>query len=391
MAIDWDMIQSKLPVEKTDEQKAKRQELFDGFDPNGNGYLSLAEVDKGCKDILGIPEIYENKPVMMRAFQASRKAANTDGSAPSHAPHGEDQGEDYIERSEFRLLLLYLRHYLEAWQMFDRVDSSDDRRIDLEEFKSAVPMIKKWGIKIEDPEAKFQEIDQNGGGHILFDEFADWALQKVLGVEVKKSSKNMSPKASPKRKAGDSSTKHSTSSPSIDWDKIREKLPMEKTEEQKKQRDKLFDGFDPNGNGILSLAEVHKGCKDILGLPEIYDIKPVMMRAFQAARRVDKREKNDPLSEDYIERCEFRLLLVYLRNYFEVWQMFDRIDSGDDRRIDFEEFKSAIPMMETWGVKIDDPEAAFREVDENGGGKILFDEFSDWAIKKGLDLEDDDD
>jgi hypothetical protein len=50
-------------------------------------------------------------------------------------------------------------------------------------------------------------------------------------------------------------------------------------------------------------------------------------------------------------RSEFRLLLVYLRNYFECWQMFDCIDSGDDRRIHMDEFKSAIPMMETWGVK----------------------------------------
>ena len=70
--------------------------------------------------------------------------------------------------------------------------------------------------------------------------------------------------------------------------------------------------------------------------------------------------------------------------------MFDRIDSGDDRRIDLEEFQSYIPMIEGWGLKIEDPEAEFNKIDENGGGQILFDEFADWAIKKGLDLEDDD-
>ena len=31
-----------------------RDELFRQFDPNGNGYLSLAEVDKGVQDILGL-------------------------------------------------------------------------------------------------------------------------------------------------------------------------------------------------------------------------------------------------------------------------------------------------------------------------------------------------
>ena len=37
------------------------------------------------------------------------------------------------------------------------------------------------------------------------------------------------------------------------------------------------------------------------------------------------------------------------------------------------------------------PEERFKEADKNGGGMLLFDEFSSWAIKKGLDLEDDDD
>jgi hypothetical protein len=36
------------------------------------------------------------------------------------------------------------------------------------------------------------------------------------------------------------------------------------------------------------------------------------------------------------------------------------------------------------------PEARWKECDKNGGGQVLFDEFSEWAIKKGLDLEDDD-
>ncbi len=33
----------------------------------------------------------------------------------------------------------------------------------------------------------------------------------------------------------------------------------------------------------------------------------------------------------------------------------------------------------------------WREIDHNGGGVVLFDEFCQWAIQKNLDLEDDDD
>ena len=42
--IDWGEINGKLPYERTDEAKEKRRELFKQFDPNSNGYLSLAEV-----------------------------------------------------------------------------------------------------------------------------------------------------------------------------------------------------------------------------------------------------------------------------------------------------------------------------------------------------------
>ena len=178
----------------------------------------------------------------------------------------------------------------------------------------------------------------------------------------------------------------------IDWAGIREKIPMGRSEADKAQRMQIFKQFDPNNNGYLSLAEVDKGCRDVLGLYEIFDAKPVIMRAFQAAKAADNgKVKPGSKGPDYVERAEFRLLFVYLRQYFEIWQMFDEVDSSDDRRVSFDEFKAALPKIEKWGVKIADPAAEFKRIDKNGGGVVLFDEFADWALKKHLDLEDDDD
>ena len=42
----------------------------------------------------------------------------------------------------------------------------------------------------------------------------------------------------------------------IDWAAVRKKLPYERTEEQEKKRMDMFNQFDPNANGIVSLAEV---------------------------------------------------------------------------------------------------------------------------------------
>ena len=38
-----------------------------------------------------------------------------------------------------------------------------------------------------------------------------------------------------------------------------------------------------------------------------------------------------------------------------------------------------------------DPEKQWKQCDADGFGKVLFDEFSNWAIMKSLDLDDDDD
>jgi len=112
------------------------------------------------------------------------------------------------------------------------------------------------------------------------------------------------------------------------------------------------------------------------------------MRAFQLAK--NKVKGKSKVSDDYIEKSEFRYLLIYLRQYFEYWVMFNRIDKEGNHKIDLSEFEKAIPEIEKWGIKIPDAKAAFDSIDNNHGGEIVFDEFCQWAIKKHLDLEDDD-
>lgn len=62
---------AKIPLGDTPEDNKARLELFKGFDMNCNGYLSLAEIDKGIRDVLEIPELFDAKPVIMRAYKAA--------------------------------------------------------------------------------------------------------------------------------------------------------------------------------------------------------------------------------------------------------------------------------------------------------------------------------
>jgi len=176
---------------------------------------------------------------------------------------------------------------------------------------------------------------------------------------------------------------------SIDWTAINAKLPTGKDAESKAARLKMFHDFDPNGNGVLSLAETQKGVRDVLKIDEIFDAKSAIMRAFQIAKG-SKASKRGKVGDDYIELREFKFFLLSLRQYFEYFEAFSRVDESGDKRINLVEFKNAQDKIELWVGKVD-AEAEFKKIDTNNGGYILFDEFCKWAITKNLDLEDDDD
>ena len=174
-----------------------------------------------------------------------------------------------------------------------------------------------------------------------------------------------------------------------DWDSLISKLPIKKTLEERKKRKELWNKIDINGNNFVSLAEFDKGIRDVLNLPDLFKLKKVILRAFKAAK--NKVKSSSKYGDEFVGWLEFRIILVYLRQYFEYYVMFCRIDSSNDFKISINEFKKAIPTLEKWGIKINDPESEFNKIDINNGGVIMFDEFCTYAIKKNLDLEDDDD
>merc|ERR1712062_287185 len=145
-----------------------------------------------------------------------------------------------------------------------------------------------------------------------------------------------------------------------------------------------FRDIDQNGSGQISLAELDLGIKVFLH-EDCFLMKPAIKEAFKYAKDSNPNDKHD---DPFVEFHEFRILMVALRMYIELYCAFDEVDTGDDNRVDFEEFKVALPMFEKWGVKIEVPEAAFAEIDEKGGGQVLFNEFAQWALHKGLDFDD---
>jgi hypothetical protein len=69
--------------------------------------------------------------------------------------------------------------------------------------------------------------------------------------------------------------------------------------------------MDTNRNGFLSLAEVDKGVRDVLQLPVLFKLKPVIAKAFHNAKSCVK--SRSKVGKDFVEKAEYQQLLRYLR------------------------------------------------------------------------------
>jgi len=380
--IELDDIATKLPVGRSEADIKQRKEMFEGMDKSDNGQLSLAEIDLGILEYLG-SEFHLMKPAIRMAYKSSKGVDPRD-----------NMEDSFVEYPEFRILMVNIRRYIELFAAFEAVDDGDDNRINLKEFESSIGMLKEWGITVDDAEATFNSIDTNGGGQVLFNEFAGWAITNGLDYDddldagnleaVKTDVSNVQVEEYDAYEAP-VETKTAKKYEKVELDEIAGKLPVGRSNEDAVKRKNMFDTMDKSGNGQLSLAEIDLGILEFLG-SEFHIMKPAIRMAYKSSKDVDPREN---MEDSFVEFAEFRLLMVNIRRYIELFAAFDAVDDGDDNRINLEEFATSLGMLKEWGIEVSDAEASFKQIDLNGGGQILFNEFAAWALKNGLDYDKD--
>ncbi|RKO98311.1 hypothetical protein CXG81DRAFT_28841 [Caulochytrium protostelioides] len=147
--------------------KPKARELFNEFDMNGNGALSLAEIDLAL--VSRFPHLGPHKPAIMRAYRDA-----------------EQDGNGLITFDEFETLLELIDYYDQIYEQFDAMDVDHDHHITFDEFTAS--RTKAGRVKPKDMQqlrAEFDQIDSNGGGKILFTEFCAYmAKQKMEATRV---------------------------------------------------------------------------------------------------------------------------------------------------------------------------------------------------------------
>merc|ERR1739838_76214 len=105
----------------------------------------------------------------------------------------------------------------------------------------------------------------------------------------------------------------------IDLQAIASKIPVNHDDEKEHRlRQEMFHNMDINGSGQISLAEFDTGIRQWIG-EDVALLHPAVKCAFKVAKSSDGNKFAD---NDYVEIQEFRLLMVNLRIYIELYLAF---------------------------------------------------------------------
>jgi Ca2+-binding EF-hand superfamily protein len=170
----FDNLEAKIL--KLTRMRPKMKKLWDRIDYNGDGFVSLAEIDKMCANEW---PLMNHRPALEAAYQAAVEKTAGDGK---------------IEMKEFKVLLCHMLYFNKIMWLYNQIDNDRDQKIGLREFKQLLLMS---GNSIDSTEADrmFRELDKDGSGFLDFQEFVLFFTSKMAPDSTSKlikSSKKMS-------------------------------------------------------------------------------------------------------------------------------------------------------------------------------------------------------
>eukprot|EP00037_Helgoeca_nana_P019876 m.195482 g.195482 ORF g.195482 m.195482 type:complete len:363 (+) comp25034_c1_seq16:4192-5280(+) len=331
-------------LEDTPEARNAMVQVFKAMDPNGNRVLSVAEAHKYMQETW--PE-FDAQRMLIRAHSA----ADTDGTG-------------FITFIEFRKFLKYVLFFDDLYDKFQELDTDADHRLSEAEFVKGCELV--GGDKIEDPAAAFHAMDQNAGGVVLFDEFSVWIARKLCvdGEGVDEEMYNDAYNGS----LGAIAAADGQAVKSGAWWKGRAKLQAMTTKGDPKaaeDRMTLFKRIDADGSRGVTPSEVFKAVQKMW--PE-FDSMAAVRSAFKAADRT---------GDGRIQKKEIRILLKYLLFYDEAWELFKKMDTNANGKLELDEFTLGINML-SLKEEVGDVEAEFATMNLDEGKGVELDEFAAW-------------
>ncbi|CCW71676.1 unnamed protein product [Phytomonas sp. Hart1] len=168
----WDVIKDELPIIKTPEGKALREELFASIHKKDENMISMDEMLKAFIDKLHLDNFTSRlRFVVRRSFSKVKSIV------------GDKSNSDKANFDEFCLIISYIYFRFELRIMLDNIFIDGKDVFTFDEFSSAVPGLKEWGLRIGSASRIFKDIDKKNKEFITFDQFSSWGAGKKLALE----------------------------------------------------------------------------------------------------------------------------------------------------------------------------------------------------------------
>ena len=437
--VDWVALQEALPVDRTVAAYNERMSLFNRFDGDGTGRLSVDEVVSGVHEWLNLDRSFNLKPFVEEAVACIRRAdqqrhdnvratpdkpapvvpderfnttdaakATVDGSGkrrPSAAIDAEERPETSVDRSEFRLLLLHIHEYLCLWRHFCLCDLNRDMRVSEAEFKKALPMLQSLGlcVDITDGAAMFRRVDVDRSGSLTFDEFADFVLDYDVMLHSRVSDRDP-PSIPPVSTIASQLRVHEDT---MTWAELRRRLPFDRSSDHANARGAAWEAMEnaSAGRGVTLFA-LDAQLARLLGIvhPPV-SMKAVWALAADAVTRLgaakDKEHSSagssstlamtltTTSSTSSVARCKMRAVAIKAEDFrtflhcayriLELLEAAAEVDLTRTRPLPPQRWERFLSIGSVSGV-FALGESTMADVDSNGDGVVTFDEYCSFAV-----------
>jgi Ca2+-binding EF-hand superfamily protein len=134
--------------------RSASDKLFDSIDSNKNGMLSLAELDLA---VIRLWPSMNDKRAIMRAYKLADSHGNSNGT---------------LSKKEFFQFLHFLSEYSKLVKQFNAADTNRDGRVSFDELRLSKSKLGLHDVSDNEIRQIFAAMDANGGGKVLFEEFA---------------------------------------------------------------------------------------------------------------------------------------------------------------------------------------------------------------------------
>ena len=267
--------------------------------------------------------------------------------------------------------LVYTHRALLAFRL---CDGKSVNSIDLKSLKKKAQHI-GLNMSKENLAAEFAVVDSDGSGRLHFTEFYPWFVQMNVNHGSFESYRGEDVITFKRFSMRQEKEETFELSKFLDAQEIAWKQCTVEPAKMKKEWNRL----DSNGNGLVSGAEVDTWVQQ--------HHKPLRVRAVIKQAVIQTLKSCDGTVAEYVKRDTFPNLLVNFVACMRAWIMFDGMNKSDesvglkDKRIEFGEFKDGL-MLLSHHVTEDVVKAEWAQVDSDGKGMVLFNEFSEWYQMK---------